>query len=64
MNSDLSHDPIEIPKIIQLLNSHSFVIGSRYMGGGSADIFFRKLLSSLGNKIIKLTLKTRCNEHT
>lgn len=65
MDADLSHDPIEIPKIIKLLDIHSFVIGSRYMGGGSADMsFFRKLLSSLGNKIIKLTLKTGCNEHT
>ena len=33
MDADLSHNPKEIPKIINLLNHYDFVIGSRYMKG-------------------------------
>ena len=31
MDADLSHDPNEIPKMIDILETFSFVIGSRYM---------------------------------
>ena len=27
----MSHDPKDIPKIINLLDEHAFVVGSRYM---------------------------------
>ena len=54
LDADLSHDPKEIPKIIDLLDSNSFVIGSRYMQGGKCEMsFFRLILSVIGNKIIK-----------
>ena len=33
MDADLSHDPNEIPKMIDILNKSSFVIGSRYIEG-------------------------------
>ena len=50
MDADLSHDPIEIPKIIDLLNNEAFVIGSRYIAGGKNDMTKgRLLLSKLGN---------------
>ena len=31
MDADLSHEPKEIPKILEILNKESFVIGSRYI---------------------------------
>ena len=34
LDADFSHDPAEIPKIINLLDHHDFVIGSRYTKGG------------------------------
>ena len=34
LDADFSHDPAEIPKIINLLDHHDFVIGSRYTEGG------------------------------
>ena len=38
LDADLSHDPNEIPKFIDKLNSNDFVIGSRYMQGGGSNM--------------------------
>jgi dolichol-phosphate mannosyltransferase len=65
MDADLSHDPIEIPKIIDLLNNEAFVIGSRYIAGGKNDMTKgRLLLSKLGNRFIKTILASKCTEFT
>jgi len=65
MDSDLSHDPKEIPKFIHLLDRYAFVQGSRYIKGGKNNLpNFRFLLSFFGNKLIKIVLKSRLNEHT
>ena len=57
MDADLSHDPLEIPKIINLLDKFAFVIGSRYSLGGRCEMTgFRLLLSMIGNKIFKYFL--------
>ena len=65
MDADLSHDPREIPKIVQLLENNSFVIGSRYMVGGKNEMpYMRLCLSIFGNKFIKFIFKINCNEFT
>tara|TARA_B100000989_G_scaffold164030_1_gene122543 strand:+ start:5506 stop:6207 length:702 start_codon:yes stop_codon:yes gene_type:complete len=65
MDADLSHDPEEIPKFINLLDKHEFVIGSRYAKGGKCEMPLPRLfLSIIGNKIIKFILKIDCNEFT
>ena len=65
MDADLSHEPKEIPKILEVLNKEAFVIGSRYIDGGSCEMsFLRTVISVMGNKIIKNFLKIRCNEFT
>ena len=65
LDADLSHDPREIPKIIDLLDSNSFVIGSRYMQGGKCEMsFLRLILSVIGNKIIKYILNIKSDEFT
>ena len=65
MDADLSHDPAEIPKMINILDKSSFVIGSRYIEGGKCEMKSRRLiLSNLGNKFIKRVLKINCNEFT
>ena len=65
MDADLSHDPKEIPKMINILNTSSFVIGSRYIKGGKCEMTgFRLLISIIGNKLIKKVLKINCNEFT
>lgn len=55
LDSDLSHDPSEIPKILDLLDKYPFVIGSRYLKNGKNNqALFRFLISYFGNKLIKL----------
>jgi dolichol-phosphate mannosyltransferase len=34
MDADLSHDPINLPKMLQLIETHDLVIGSRYVQDG------------------------------
>ena len=65
LDSDFSHDPNEITKIIDFLDKYDFVIGSRYIEGGkNVQPVFRYLISYLGNKLIKLVLKINLNEFT
>jgi dolichol-phosphate mannosyltransferase len=65
MDADLSHDPEEIPNIIELLNKNAFVIGSRYMKGGKNDMKkMRLLLSIIGNKFIRIILNSEGTEFT
>lgn len=65
MDSDLSHDPSQIPKFIKKLSSFNFVIGSRYIDGGSCNMKgFRKYLSIYGNKFIRFILGVNCKEFT
>ena len=65
MDADLSHDPSEIPKIINYLDEFPFVIGSRYSLGGKCEMSgFRLLLSFVGNKVFKYFLKINCSEFT
>jgi dolichol-phosphate mannosyltransferase len=53
MDADFSHDPADIPRLIkELENGADFVIGSRYVTGGSIPNnwhIFRKLNSRCGN---------------
>ena len=65
MDADLSHNPIEIKKIVRLLDKSEFVIGSRYIKGGTCEMgFLRYLISFIGNKFIKFFLGIKCNEFT
>jgi len=65
MDADLSHDPNEIPKMIDILEKSSFVIGSRYIAGGKCEMSTHRLmLSIIGNKLIKKILRINCNEFT
>ena len=43
MDADLSHDPNEIPKMIDILEKSSFVIGSRYIVGGKCEMSTHRL---------------------
>jgi dolichol-phosphate mannosyltransferase len=56
MDADFSHHPREIPKLLEKLETHDMVIGSRYIpGGGTSDWgWTRAVLSWLANKYIAL----------
>lgn len=58
MDSDLSHDPKDIPKFLKKIEEGSdFVVGSRYIPGGSIPKdweIHRKIFSVVGNWIVRL----------
>ena len=62
MDADLSHDPLEIPKLLDALKDVDFVIGSRYCPGGSSDYTgYRRYISLLANRLgnVLLGIPTR-----
>jgi dolichol-phosphate mannosyltransferase len=66
MDGDFSHDPKEIPKLIQgIKNGADLVIGSRYMKGGRADMpRSRIIISGLYNLVSKIFLRTSIQDLT
>lgn len=60
MDADLSHDPKKVPEFIRHLEEgDDFVIGSRYIPGGSIPDnwgLHRKLFSRIGNAIVRFGL--------
>jgi len=58
MDSDLSHDPVELPRLLEAAARHDLVIGSRYVPGGSVSNWSRPrlALSRLGNAYAGLAL--------
>ena len=65
MDADLSHDPVDIPRLISKLDGVNFVIGSRYAPGGSCDYLgYRKHLSAVGNWIARLLMGIPLHEFT
>ena len=65
LDSDFSHDPKKIPLFINKLKENDFVIGSRYIKGGSSNYKgIRNFLSIYANKLCILFLKMPFNEFT
>jgi apolipoprotein N-acyltransferase len=58
MDSDLSHDPVELPRLLEAARAHDVVIGSRYVAGGSVTNWSRGrlALSKAGNAYARLWL--------
>ncbi len=58
MDSDLSHDPAELPALLEAARTHHLVIGSRYVPGGSVANWSRArlALSRAGNAYARLWL--------
>jgi dolichol-phosphate mannosyltransferase len=58
MDSDLSHDPDDVPRLIDSLRNADLVIGSRYTSGGGITNWgaYRRALSKFGNLYTKAML--------
>jgi apolipoprotein N-acyltransferase len=58
MDSDLSHDPRELPVLLAAADRYDLVVGSRYIPGGSVTNWSRSrvLLSRAGNAYARLLL--------
>ena len=59
MDADLSHDPADIPRLLQAVTSCEVALGSRYIRGGRIEHwgFFRRLVSRFGNFYARLLLR-------
>lgn len=66
MDGDHSHDPADIPKLIDALDgSTDLVIGSRYAPGGKCDYTgYRLRVSQAANKAARLLLGIKLSEFT
>ena len=66
MDADGSHDPADLPRLVQTLGGADLVIGSRYVpGGGVADWPRRRLwLSKGGNRYVRLATGLPVNDAT
>lgn len=67
MDADFSHPIEKVPALAEMLQSCDFVIGSRYVRGGSLDEkwpFWRKALSGFGNLYARTILGMRIQDVT
>jgi dolichol-phosphate mannosyltransferase len=66
MDADLSHDPADLPRLLQASLDADLVIGSRYVRGGSTEgwTFRRRLLSRGANLYARLFLGGRVRDWT
>lgn len=55
MDADLSHNPADIPRLLDAAEDADFVIGSRYIEGGRIENWplHRRLLSAFANRYIR-----------
>ncbi len=66
MDSDLSHLPEQLPRLLEAVAEHDVVVGSRYVPGGSVTNWSRArvLLSKGGNRYARLCLGISVHDAT
>jgi dolichol-phosphate mannosyltransferase len=63
MDTDFTHDPILIPKMIRLTNEYDIISGSRYCAGGYMVEQIHSHLSYIYNLLLKIVLKTQVQDN-
>jgi apolipoprotein N-acyltransferase len=66
MDSDLSHDPDELPALLEAAGRHDMALGSRYVDGGSVSNWsrMRVALSRAGNTYARIMLGVPVHDAT
>jgi dolichol-phosphate mannosyltransferase len=66
MDADLSHDPDELPKLLELTNSNTVVIASRYLKKSKIvnSPYHRRFLSKLANSLNSLLFGLPIHDNT
>lgn len=66
IDCDFSHDPNDLPRLLEALNDADVVIGSRYVAGGRTQGWDlrRRLLSRGGNMYVRAVLGTKLGDMT
>ena len=63
MDSDFTHDPIEIPKLLHVGIAYDFVSGSRFCAGGRMVDTTHYLLSMGYNWLLRLLIRTQVQDN-
>lgn len=63
MDSDLTHDPEEIPKLLHVAEIYDFVSGSRFCAGGRMVDTTHYLLSMAYNWLLRLLIRTQVQDN-
>ena len=63
MDTDFTHDPILIPKMLKLVKEYDIVSGSRYCAGGYMEDQLHSHASFFYNLLLKLILKTQVQDN-
>jgi dolichol-phosphate mannosyltransferase len=66
MDGDLSHDPVDVPRLLAALEEADLAIGSRYVPGGRVENWStaRRVLSRAGNIYASAWLRLGINDLT
>jgi dolichol-phosphate mannosyltransferase len=66
MDADLSHNPVDIPRLIAATEQAEFAIGSRYVPGGRIENWpaRRRMLSAFANRYIRAITKLTIRDCT
>ena len=66
MDADLSHNPVDIPRLIAATANAEFAIGSRYVPGGRIENWpaRRRMLSAFANRYIRAITKLTIRDCT
>jgi dolichol-phosphate mannosyltransferase len=66
MDADLSHDPSDIPRLLDALEGADLVIGSRYVDGGRVENWGlgRRSLSKGANRVVRMMLGYEVRDST
>ena len=66
MDADLSHNPADVPRLLDALKDADLVIGSRYVPGGGVSNWGRgrRLLSAAGNLYARMWLGYKIKDST
>jgi len=66
MDADLSHDPADLPRLLEAAREAELVIGSRYVAGGRTEGWGlrRRLLSRWGNAYVRAGLRVQTHDLT
>jgi dolichol-phosphate mannosyltransferase len=66
MDADFSHDPRYLPTMVELLNTHPLVIGSRYIEGGGTSHWhwLRRRISRFGSWYARFFLRSSLRDLT
>src|SRR5688572_1984364 len=66
MDADLSHDPADIPRLLEASARADLVLGSRYVPGGQLRNWplHRRLLSAFANRYVRLITRMEVHDCT